>query len=81
MTSRIFNAVLRWKSSQGNKGGRGNTSPSRFVRLPEDVLHEMDDLIDEYHIRYGEHRDSPRSARLFEFLDRLNEVLEVNDMS
>lgn len=76
MASRIYNAVLKWKESNRATGGKGLTSPSKFIRLPEDVLSEVDDLIDEYYLKYGEYFDSPRSARLFEFLVRLIDILD-----
>lgn len=74
MASRLYHAVLRWKTEQGAKGGRGQTSPSKFVRLPEDVLSELDDLIQEFYLKYGDYPDSPRNKRLFELLFRLTEI-------
>lgn len=74
MQSRVFNGLKRWKSRQGTKGGRGKTAPSEFMRVPLDAISDLDDLITGFRERYGEHPDSPRNVRLFELLNRLDEL-------
>ena len=75
MQSRVFNGLKRWKAVQGTKGGRGKTAPSEFMRVPIDAISDLDDILTEFRERYGEYPDSPRNARLFELLDRLDELL------
>lgn len=75
MPSRIYRAALQWKKDNPAPGGRGLKAPSTFIRLPENVLDDVDHLILEFTTKYWESQDSPRSQRLFEFIDRLNELL------
>lgn len=75
MSSRLFRGLKRWKESQGHKGGRGNTSPSEFMRVPVDCLSDFDDLIEGFREMYKDYPDSPRNARLFALLDRIDEML------
>lgn len=75
MQSRIHAAVLKWKADQGEKGGRGRHAPSTFVRLPLNVLSELDDIIDGYKERYGDFPESPRNKRLFELIAELEDLL------
>lgn len=75
MGSRVFHGLKQWKLSQGTKGGRGKTAPSEFMRVPLDCVSDLDDLLDEFRERYGEYPDSPRNARLFELLGRIDELL------
>ena len=74
MSSRVYLAVLKWKQIHRSSGGRGNTHQSDFIRLPHDVLADLDGLIDEFTTRYGDYPESPRNARLFDFLRRLDEL-------
>lgn len=75
MRSRVYGAVMRWKKDNPTPGGRGLKSPSSFIRLSENVLSDFDDLLREFTLKYWESQNSPRSKRLFELIDRINELL------
>lgn len=74
MPSRVFRAI----ENRRNKalGGRGmKATNTRVMRVPEDILVELDNLIQDYKRRSMSSPQSPRYHFLNQFITELNDLL------
>lgn len=74
MTSRVYRAI----ENRRNKalGGRGmKATNTRVMRVPEDILSELDNLIQDYKQRSIDSPTSPRYHFLNHFISELDGIL------